>query len=80
MINPANATFVATTTMEMKKMEKSKAIDYATTLALMAVPVIIGLQPQIMAIIPAQYTILATIIFGVLSQYAANQRITEATE
>lgn len=61
----------------MTKMEKSKAIDYSTTLILMAIPVIIGLQPQIMAIIPAQYTILATIIFGILSQYAANIRVQE---
>lgn len=61
-------------------MEKSKAIDYATTLLLMAVPVILSMQPQIMAIVPPQYTILATIIFGVLSQYTANQRSTEATE
>jgi hypothetical protein len=59
---------------------EDKWIDRITTLLLIMVPVVIGLQPQIMAIIPPQYTLLASFAFGALSQYASERRVNNADE
>jgi len=53
---------------------ENKWIDRLTTLLLMLVPIVIGIQPQVMAIIPPEYTIIATIFFGFLSQFTAEKR------
>jgi hypothetical protein len=53
---------------------ENKWVDRFTTILLMLVPIVIGLQPQVMAIIPPAYTIIATIFFGFLSQFTAERR------
>ncbi len=58
--------------------DKAKAKDYATTLALMAVASAVAYQGTIMGYVPAQYSVLALIGFGVLSQIAANSRVKDA--
>lgn len=61
-------------------MDNAKLIDYITSLLMFLVPVVIGLQPQVMAAIPAEYTIIAAAFFAILSQWAANRRVREAAE
>lgn len=58
--------------------DKAKVKDYATTVALMAVASAVAYQGAIMAKIPSEYSLLALIGFGVLSQVAANSRVKDA--
>lgn len=61
-------------------MRTIKLEDYLTTIFLMAIPVIVALQDQIMLYVPPEYAIVATIIFGILSQVVANMRVADAKE
>lgn len=63
----------------MEEAKRKQILDYLTTLLLASIPVILVAQPQILAAIPAQYTILATIGFAILSQLAANDRVKAAS-
>lgn len=62
-------------------MDKAKIKDYATTLALAAIPVIIAYQAEIGKYVPVEYALAFTILMGILSQWATNNRvkIAEAT-
>jgi hypothetical protein len=55
-----------------------KVKDYATTLLLAAVPVIITYQAEIGKVIPVEYALIFTIGMGILSQVAGNARVKEA--
>jgi fructoselysine-6-P-deglycase FrlB-like protein len=55
-----------------------KVKDYATTIALAAIPVVIAYQAEIGKYIPVEYALLFTIGMGILSQLAGNARVKEA--
>lgn len=56
-------------------MDKLKIKDYATTLALSAIPVIVAYQAEIGKYIPVEYALIFTLGIGVLSQVMANKRV-----
>ena len=60
--------------------DKAKIKDYATTLALASIPVIISYQAEIGNYVPVEYALLFTIGIGILSQLATNARVKEAFE
>lgn len=53
--------------------------DYLTTILLMAWPVIVVLQPQLMVYIPAQLIVPVTIGFTILSQFVTEKRAASET-
>lgn len=53
--------------------------DYLTTILLMAWPVIVVLQPQLMVYIPAQLIVPVTICFTILSQFVTEKRAASET-
>ncbi len=55
-------------------------IDYLTTILLALIPVILYLKDTIILYVPPAYLILAVLIFAVLSQLAAEQRVKDAVE
>ena len=59
-------------------MDKTKIKDYATTLALAAIPVIVAYQGEIGKIVPIEYALGFTILIGIASQLTANVRVKEA--
>jgi hypothetical protein len=59
-------------------MDKAKIKDYATTIALSAIPVIIAYQAEIGKYVPVEYALLFTLGIGVLSQVMTNKRVQEA--
>lgn len=61
-------------------MLNKKQWDYITTIAGYIVPLVIANQVAIMAQVPQEYSWIAAIIFGVISQYATNKRVEEARE
>lgn len=48
--------------------------DYLTTILLMAWPIIVVLQPQLMLYIPSQLIVPVTILFTILSQFVTEKR------
>jgi hypothetical protein len=60
--------------MEMILMDTDKIFDYATTIILALIPVVLLYQDQILAQVPAAYKLIAIILLAGLSQYAANRR------
>jgi hypothetical protein len=56
-------------------MDKAKILDYGTSLLFFGVAAIVAYQAQIMAYVPAEYSLLGLIIFGVLSQVVADARV-----
>jgi hypothetical protein len=62
--------------MEIKITPKLK--DYATTIALAAIPVIVAYQAEIGKVIPVEYALVFTLGIGVLSQLMTNSRVKEA--
>jgi hypothetical protein len=60
------------------EIDKAKLKDYATTFALMAVGSVVAYQGAIMGYVPAEYSVIALIGFGILSQVAANSRVKDA--
>lgn len=63
----------------MEEATRKQILDYLTTGLLASIPIIVVCQPQIMAGIPVQYTVIATIGFAILSQFAANDRVKAAS-
>ena len=61
-------------------MDKAKIKDYATTVALAAIPVIITYQAQIGAYVPVEYALAFTITMGIISQLVTNERVRVAFE
>ena len=59
-------------------MDKAKIKDYATTLALAAIPVVIAYQAEIGKYVPVEYALLFTLGMGILSQLMGNARVKEA--
>ena len=59
-------------------MDKNKIKDYATTLALASIPVIVAYQAEIGKHIPVEYALLFTIGIGILSQLTADKRVKKA--
>lgn len=55
--------------------DKAKLKDYGTSLLFFGVAAVVAYQPQVMAYIPAEYSLLALIGFGILSQIAADSRV-----
>nr|WP_319372472.1 hypothetical protein [uncultured Methanobacterium sp.] len=53
--------------------------DYLTTILLMAWPVIVVLQPQLMVYIPTQLIVPVTIGFTILSQFVTEKRAASET-
>lgn len=60
---------------------QKEVIDYATSVAVVLIPIILAYQAQIMGYIPQDNALAitaATIFFGLLSQYGARLRRNEA--
>lgn len=57
-----------------------RTLDVLTTLSLAVIPLLLYFWTAIEAIIPPAYLVISTLILAVISQYAANQRVTEAVE
>ena len=56
-------------------MDKAKIKDYITTLAFFGVSSVVAYQAQLMNYVPIEYSMIALIGFGILSQVAADQRV-----
>lgn len=54
--------------------DKEKIKDYATTGLLMLGAALVAYQPQVLAHVPAEYSLVAVIILGMISQITADQR------
>lgn len=61
-------------------MDMAKIKDYATTVALAAIPVIVAYQAEIGKYVPVEYALVFTIGVGILSQLMTNARVKEAYE
>lgn len=59
-------------------MDMHRIKDYATTLALASIPVIVAYQAEIGKYVPIEYALLFTIGMGILSQLTADKRVKEA--
>lgn len=64
---------------ETGQIDRDKLKDYLTTIIALALPLLIANQVAIMAKIPTEYSWIAAIIFGLISQYYSNQRNTNET-
>lgn len=60
-------------------MDNDKLKDYATTIISLLIPLLIANQVTILAKLPQEYSWIAAIIFGLISQYYSNQRNIEET-
>ena len=58
--------------------DKARIKDYATTLALAAIPVIVTYQAEIGKHVPVEYALMFTIVIGILSQLTADKRVKAA--
>ena len=58
-------------------MDKAKIKDYLTTLAFFGVSSVVAYQAQLMNYVPIEYSMMALIGFGILSQVAADARVKE---
>lgn len=58
----------------VESVKKWIRFDYLTTILLMAWPVIVVLQPQLMLYIPSQLIVPVTILFTILSQFVTEKR------
>lgn len=61
-------------------MLNKKQWDYITTILAYLVPLLIANQVAIMAQVPQEYSWIAGIIFGIISQYATNKRVNQVEE
>lgn len=57
-----------------------RTLDVLTTLFLAVIPLLLYFWTAIESIVPPAYLLISTLILAVISQYAANQRVTEAVE
>lgn len=60
--------------------DKEKLKDYITTLIALIIPLLIANQVTILKELPQEYSWIAVIIFGLISQYYSNQRNSEPVE
>jgi len=58
----------------VETVQKWIRFDYLTTILLMAWPIIVVLQPQLMLYIPSQLIVPVTILFTILSQFVTEKR------
>ena len=56
-------------------MDKAKIKDYLTTIAFFAVSSVVAYQANIMQYVPIEYSLMALVGFGILSQVAAYARV-----
>ena len=56
-------------------MDKAKIKDYLTTIAFFGVSSVVAYQAQLMNYVPIEYSMMALIGFGILSQVAADARV-----
>lgn len=60
--------------------KKDKNMDYLTTALLVIVPSILIIQDNIIQAVPPEYAVLATFIFGIISQIFTNGRVDSVKE
>lgn len=64
---------------ETGQIDNDKLKDYVTTIIALAFPLLIANQVAIMAKIPTEYSWIAALFFGIISQYYSNKRNTDET-
>lgn len=59
---------------------KEQVATYLTTIGLVAIPVIVAYQTQIIAMVPTQYAVAAAVVIGILAQAASGARVRAAKD